>query len=218
MRMLTICTLALVACQAEVKTENAPPTTAANTPPPATTAPPPATAATTTATTTTAPAPTPTTTAAPPPATTVVFVEPPEPTEPAQQMKLSVADGRPKGLKDGAPEALWIWHEDHAKLWHVRTTTKRALHRFTGAVYGDGGPITELKLTALEFNDKIKAVQKGIGFDFETKGHEDGFDFKVAGNHCVRFQVKVDGKAEPKVVSIGATDAHPPHWHFKLCP
>jgi hypothetical protein len=133
-------------------------------------------------------------------------------------IKISAADGRPKGLKDGAPEAVWIWHEDHGKFWHVRTTTKKFLHRFTGAVYGDGGPITELKLTGLEYNDKIKAVQKGIGFDFETKGHEDGFDFKVAGNHCVRFQVKVDGKAEPKLVNIGATDAHPPHWHFKLCP
>jgi hypothetical protein len=213
-RPLSFAALALIACQAEVK-EGPPPTTATNTPPPAT-----ATATATTPATAATPAPTPTTapTTAPTTTATTATTDPPEPTEPAMQMKLSVADGRPKGLKEGAPEAFWIWHEDKGKSWHVRTTTKKALHRFTGLVAGEGQPITELHLVKTEHNDKIRGTSKGIGFDFETQGNEDGFDFKTAGNSCVRFAVKVDGKASPAIINVGATDAHPPHWHFKLCP
>lgn len=229
-RSLALATLVLIACQVEVKEGPAPntasnntsttpatnptnpttaPTTAATTAP--TTAP---TTAATTAPTTATTAPTTTTTTA----TTTTVADPPEPTEPAVSMKYSVADGRPKGFKENAAEAVWIWHEDKGKSWHVRTTTKKLLHRFTGIVAGEGGPITELHLTKTEWNDKIRATQKGIGFDFETQGHDDGFDFKVAGNHCVRFAVKVDGKPAPGVINVGAGDAHPSQSHFKLCP
>jgi hypothetical protein len=194
-----------------------------NGPPPApTTAPTTATAAPTDTTTAATTAPTtttaPTATTAPTTAPTFVFVEVPEPTTAAVSIQYSVADGRPKGLKDGASEAVWIWHEEKGKFWHVRTTTKKYLHRFSGAVVGEGGPITEIKPTRLEWGDRIKASPKGIVFDFETDGHEDGFDFRVGGNHCVRFYIKVDGKEEPGKINVGKTDAHPPAWHFKLCP
>jgi hypothetical protein len=84
---------------------------------------------------------------------------------------------------------------------------------------GDGGPITELKATAAEFNDHIRiASSNAVNFDFQTQGNEDGFDFRVAGSHCVRFYMTVDGRSDPQAVHIGRTNAHPNSWHFKLCP
>lgn len=142
-----------------------------------------------------------------------------EPKEPAREMKIADAAGRPTGLVGNAPGAFWIWQEEDGRLWHVRTTTRSEKHRFTGLVNGDeGGPITDLVLTRVDLDDKMRGVKKGIQFDFETAGHEDGFDFRVDGQHCVRFYLKLDGQADPASIVVGAANAHPPHSHFKLCP
>jgi hypothetical protein len=168
------------------------------------------------------------TTPPPPPTTTVVVQTPPppppatftvvtEPTVTVVQMHYSVADGRPAGLHPGAPEALWIWHDDRGRFWHVRTTTHSQRHRFSGAVLSDGA-ITNMNATDHSFADRIRADAKSVNFDFFTQGHEDGFDFRVVGSQCVRFYMTVDGRSEPQLVHIGRANAHPTGWHFKLCP
>jgi hypothetical protein len=145
------------------------------------------------------------------------FQDTPPPTDPPKPINYSVADGRPRGLQPGHPEAYWVWHDERGRHWHVRTTTTNHLHRFHGWVFPDG-QFTELRPTRMEWNDRIRGNANGIVFDFHTDGNEDGFDFKVSGNQCVRFYLNIDGRHEPGLVNIGATDAHPPHWHFKVCP
>jgi hypothetical protein len=196
--LTTACTVYSVpppATQAAPAPANAPPPTAA-----------PAPAA--------APAPGP----APAPAATPAYVETPEPTEPPREMKYSVADGRPHGLASGAPEAYWVWHDNHGTHWHLRSTTHSTMHRFHGAVYAEGGHITDAHPTRVEWNDRVRANAQSIHFDFHTNGGEDGFDFKVTGSHCVRMYLLIDGKSEPGHINVGAGDARPAHWHFKLCP
>jgi hypothetical protein len=216
---------------------------ATTTPPPsdpnaatATAAPPPAPApspapttatATPTATATATPTPTATATATATPTGTAatgviapaVIVELADPPEAAVEVKLSVSDGRPKGLVPGATEAFWIW-QDKGDTWHVRTTTKTVLHRFQGSIVVAGaGTLAELKGTKLELNDHLRLKgNKAAHFDFSTQGHEDGFDFKTTGNQCVKFHLRIDGRAEPALINIGANNVHPARMHFKLCP
>ena len=133
-------------------------------------------------------------------------------------IKFNVADGVPKGLKSGAPEAFWVWHDGgQGKKWHVRSTTHAVMHRFHGGIVPDSGQITAVKATRLEFNDRVKASDKGISFDFHTQAGEDGFDFETSGQ-CVRFYLHIDDKTNPNLINVGKHDAHPPAGHFKLCP
>lgn len=163
--------------------------------------------------------------APPPPQATIVVQAPPpptftivtEPTVPVVQFQYSMADGRPGGLHPGAPEALWLWHDGHGRSWHVRTTTHSQRHRFQGSVVSEG-VITNMVATDHSFADRIRADAKTVTFDFFTQGHEDGFDFHVAGSQCVRFYMTIDGRSEPNLVHIGRANAHPTNWHFKLCP
>jgi hypothetical protein len=154
-----------------------------------------------------------------PPQTPMVDPPQPAPSDTPAELRFTVADGRPSGLHPGVVESYWIWHEDHGRWWHVRTSTHSQLHHFTGWVWHDKDRFTDVKPTRLEWNDRIRYGEKGISWDFQTKGHEDGFSFKTNGAQCVRFHTFIDGKpAHSALVHIGAGGAHPPGNHFKLCP
>jgi hypothetical protein len=141
----------------------------------------------------------------------------PPPAKPAE-LKFSVADGRPTGLHEGVPISYWIWHDDHGKWWHVRSSTHTELHHFQGWAWHDKDRFTDVKPTRVEWADRIKYGAAGVSWDFHTKGHEDGFDFKTNGASCVRFALWIDGKAVTTQVHIGAGGVHPPSNHFRLCP
>ena len=145
------------------------------------------------------------------------YQETPPPAEAPQTIKFSVADGHPKGLKSGAFEAFWVWHDTNGKRWHLRSTTHSVMHRFHGGIVPDSGQITSVKSTRLEFGDRVKSSSKGIAFDFYTDGGEDGFDFETNGQ-CVRFYLHIDGKTNPALINVGKDDVHPPSSNFKLCP
>lgn len=132
-------------------------------------------------------------------------------------IKFNLADGRPAGLHSGAPEAYWVWHDTNGKRWHVRSTTHATMHRFHGSVVPDTGNVTTVRATRTEWGDRVRAGAHGVSFDFHTNGGEDGFDFETNGQ-CVRFHLLIDGKSEPGRINVGKSNAHPPHWHFKLCP
>ena len=185
---------------------SAPPAPAAIAPAPAPAAPAPAAAAP-------APAPAPAAAVAVQPA----YQETPPPAEAPQVIKFNVADGHPKGLKSGALEAFWVWHDTNGKRWHLRSTTHAVMHRFHGGVVPDSGQITSVKPTRLEFGDRIKASNKGIAFDFHTEAGEDGFDFDTNGQ-CVRFYLRIDSKTNANLINVGKDDVHPPSSNFKLCP
>lgn len=132
--------------------------------------------------------------------------------------KLAIAVGRSVQLVPTAALGVWIWNEGNT--WHVRTTTKGAQHRFQGVVMTTrDGTLTDVKPTKLEWNDRLRVRNgRAAAWDFSTAGHEDGFDFKTVGGQCIRFWVKVDGKADPGSVNLGKDGAHPAKWHFRLCP
>ena len=143
-------------------------------------------------------------------------VELEEPREPAQEMKRSIAKGRPSELAPGAIHGVWIWRTGNR--WHVRTTTKSAKHRFTGVVsVPEKNEIDRVDPTKTDLKDRIVLRDRAVRFDFTTHGHEDGFDFTVEGKGCVRFAIQVDGEQAPQMVKIGKDSVRPSSWHFKLC-
>jgi hypothetical protein len=163
------------------------------------------------------PAPAATPTPAPAPASHNDFSETQAPSEAPHSVTFSAVEGRPKGLHVSAPEAYWVWHEGKGLKWHVRTTTHSTEHRFQGFVQPDTGHLSAVRPTRLEWNDRVRASEKGISFDFHTNGAEDGFDFETTGQ-CVRFYLLIDGKAHPQNIHIGQAGVNPPHDYFKACP
>lgn len=143
------------------------------------------------------------------------YSETPEPAQapPPESPGLAV-EGRPNELKPGAPEAYWVWHD--AQGWHLRTTTARNAHRFTGRVWGVKGAV-QAKAVRNELNDRFKHSGKAMTFDFYTQGHEDGFDFQIAEGNCAIFHLFVDGEARPGRIRLGAAGAAPPSATFKAC-
>jgi hypothetical protein len=121
--------------------------------------------------------------------------------------------GRP-AFEAGSPESYWVWHDEAG--WHLRTTTARKPHHFHGWVEPVGGIITDLHATRTEWGDRIRLVPRGIEFDFETDGGEDGFDWRVSSG-CNRFDLRVDGAERPGLVHVGAEGHHPDHIPFARC-
>jgi hypothetical protein len=117
-----------------------------------------------------------------------------------------IIPGRP-GFASGSPESYWVWHDPEG--WHLRTTTAHHAHRFHGVVEPVDGAIADLRPTRLEWNDRVRAIPRGIEFDFETDGAEDGFDWHVTSG-CNRFYLEVDGVPRPDLVHVGR-EAHIPH-------
>ena len=53
-----------------------------------------------------------------------------------------VFDGRPE-FAEGTDRAYYVWRD--GDTWHVRWTTRGAMHRFTGSVLAEGGDIDSLE-------------------------------------------------------------------------
>lgn len=164
-------------------------------------------------------APAPTATAAPAPAE--AFPQQPEivethaPAEAPSEAPKGLAEGKPAGAVPGAPEAVWIWHD--AAGWHLRTTTARNLHRFQGRVWGGKGQIGNIRPSRTELGDRFRKGGNWMYFDFNTKGHEDGFDFMIAENDCAHFNITIDGQPQPSRIHVGAQGTSPPKANFRVC-
>jgi len=124
-----------------------------------------------------------------------------------------ISPGRP-AFAAGSRESYWIWHDEGR--WHLRTTTAARLHRFHGWVEPMDGRITDVRATRLEWGDRIRAVPRGIEFDFETDGAEDGFDWRVSSG-CNRFFLEVDGAPSPDHVHLGGAGHVPVEMPFARC-
>jgi hypothetical protein len=111
-----------------------------------------------------------------------------------------------------------VWHDDNGDTWHVRSTTHRQMHRFSGRVWAAQGSIVDVRPTRLEWGDRIRTTPRGAEFDFHTDGGIDGFDFRTAGPHCVHFALFVDGRGDPGRVNVGPGELHPRHHVFTICP
>jgi hypothetical protein len=124
-----------------------------------------------------------------------------------------ISPGRP-AFHSGSPEAYWVWHDEGG--WHLRTTTAGARHRFHGWVEPIGGRVEDFRPTRLEWGDRVRVAARGIEFDFETAGAEDGFDWRVSSG-CSRFELFIDGAAHPGKIHLGGAASHPHHTPFERC-
>ena len=120
-------------------------------------------------------------------------------------------------MHSGATEAIWVWHDGPAVDWHIRTTTAKHLHRFSGRVWVDKGSIVAVRKDALEGADRVREESNTVGFDFTTDGAIDGFDFRVKDAACIHLLLTIDGKPEVQRVMIGAKSEHPKAETFALC-
>ncbi len=165
-----------------------------------------------------APAATPAATPAPSTPAAGGMAETELPAEAPNEARASMADGRPKSFKAGAPEAFWVWQDAKGTQWHLRSTTKNMPHRFHGAIVGDG-ELKKVASTRTEAGDRFKLTGgKRASFDFATESASDGLDFEVANDSCVRFVLFVDGKPAPAdKINLGKDAVHPQGSNFKLC-
>lgn len=126
--------------------------------------------------------------------------------------------GAPSGLKPGLPDAFWVYQDEQG--WHLRTTTdsKKVLHKFTGRIWITEGTFSSAKPSRLEQGqDSVKSTARAIKFSFDTIGVMDGVDWKSIDRQCIHFELLYDGKADAKVIYLGAKKINPPSNVFLIC-
>src|SRR5262249_16790780 len=80
------------------------------------------------------------------------------------------ATGKP-ALKAGDPEAIWIWFDNSG--WHLRGSTGKGKHTFTGYLRATGG-MTGVKPTRSGLMRKTELESDGVRFEFELGGGPNG--------------------------------------------
>jgi hypothetical protein len=129
--------------------------------------------------------------------------------------------GQLKGFKAGETERFVVWHGKGS--WHIRTTTARNLHHFTGKIRVEGGTITTLEPHDLEFKGKfgdwwkLSENRKEIVVDFKTDRGVDGINFQVSPDaKLVHFNLHIDGKHRKNLIFVGRDGQHPEKDPFML--
>lgn len=123
--------------------------------------------------------------AAPPP------LLPPASSTPAR-MSAAVAQGRSHELATGNYRAYWVWRDDD-DVWHLRTTARRTGHRYQGTIRPlTGGEIVGLELVGIDPKDRVGMVGRALSFDWRTRRVIDGFDFRLSGDVCLEFDLRLD--------------------------
>jgi hypothetical protein len=124
--------------------------------------------------------------------------------------------GKPEQLEGGP--AIYVWVADGQ--WHVRVLAGRGAHRFQGSVAGVHGGVLDLNLTRPELKDAVALAGDAVQFDVESRGEEpsDGFDVRLAGGGCARFDLYVDGHHHPDRVRLGPKLHRPARLPFDRCP
>ncbi len=138
------------------------------------------------------------------------------------RLAASVADGRSAKLHSGNNFAYWLWRDTDG-TWHLRSTASGKGHRFQGRIHADSpGALSIGALVSMEARgrhaDDIGMVDGDIAFNLVTAEKEDGFDFRVARETCVEFELRIDGDGDPGKIFIGAKQTKPGSAHFLLCP
>jgi hypothetical protein len=128
--------------------------------------------------------------------------------------------GEPKGFKAGEPARYALWASKTG--WHVRTTTAKKLHHFTGKIRVEGGVITGLEAHDLEYKGKfgdwwrISEKRHEITIDFKTDRHIDGINFQVSKEaQLIFFNLYIDGKHHADKIFVGKAGHHPERDPFE---
>ena len=134
------------------------------------------------------------------------------------QLQAGLADGRSSRLAGGAATAFWVGQKKDGE-WYLRTSSKDGAHRFQGRVRpAQNAKLSSVEASRVDSNDRVRLSGNDIVFDFKTGGDLDGFDFKVTGNACVEFDLRVDGEREANAIRLGAREQKPITSHFYACP
>jgi hypothetical protein len=138
------------------------------------------------------------------------------------RLGVSTVDGRSEAMHSGARIAYWLWR-DADGLWHLRSTTTKGSHRFQGRIHADTpNTLIIASRVSMESNgrhaDDIGLVDGDIAFNLITEGKQDGFDFRVARDTCLEFELRIDGDGDPSRIHLGASQTRPAGAHFLLCP
>lgn len=124
--------------------------------------------------------------------------------------------GKPEGMGPGSTHRYLVWRSPRG-VWHVRTTTAREKHTFTGNIEIEGGRV--LNLTPVSTERKADWVSIAspdrISFTLTTSGEIDGFDFTTDGR-AIKFGISIDGVGRANQVYIGARATNPPSIPFTL--
>lgn len=134
------------------------------------------------------------------------------------RLSASVAQGRSTELATGNYRAYWIWRDDDG-VWHLRTTARRTGHRYQGVIRPlEGAEIVDLTLVGIDPKDRVGMVGRALSFDWRTSRVIDGFDFRVKGNACLEFDLRLDEDGTTRYIYLGKDKTRPESAHFLLCP
>jgi hypothetical protein len=129
--------------------------------------------------------------------------------------------GKPEGMKAGDTVRWYVWHDGDG--WHVRTTTKKALHEFTGTMRVINGQVTGVNLAKIENAGatkdwwRLSEGNKVVTLDLRTDGGMDGFDFQVGDKaNQIEFTLFIDGKEKKDLIFVGKNAANPSAANFVL--
>lgn len=134
------------------------------------------------------------------------------------RLSVEVAKDRAAELASGNHRAYWIWRDDDG-VWHLRTTARRVGHRFQGMIRPlEGGEIVGLTLVGIDPNDRVGMVGRALSFDWRTRRLIDGFDFRLKGDACLEFDLRLDEDGTTRYIYLGKNKVRPESAHFVLCP
>jgi hypothetical protein len=134
------------------------------------------------------------------------------------RLSAALASGRSPELATGNHRAFWIWRDDDGG-WHVRTTSRRVAHRFQGTIRpSPGAEIVDLKPVNLDPKDRLGLVGRALSLDWHTSRLIDGFDFRVQGDACLEFDLRLDDDGTSRYIYLGRDRTRPDAAHFLLCP
>lgn len=134
------------------------------------------------------------------------------------RLSAAVAQGRSPALATGNYRAYWIWR-DEDDVWHLRTTARRTGHRYQGVIRPlEGAEIVGLTLVGIDPNDRVGMVGRAVSFDWRTRRVIDGFDFRVRGQACLEFDLRLDEDGTTRYIYLGKDKVRPESAHFLLCP
>ena len=126
------------------------------------------------------------------------------------------SEGRPNlGRGVGVP-SISIWH-DHRDVFHVKSTSLRGQHVFSGVIQTDGR-FYDIDEKQMENGDYVKVDRDRNVIRFRLTGRGfDEFNFKIRNGKTLRFEVNRDGRDMPtQHIYIGKNGWHPRNNKFTL--
>jgi len=134
------------------------------------------------------------------------------------QIPAALAMGRPRKLSSEAHMAYWVW-KDTDGLWHLRTSTQRVPHTFSGMLRPlPGSSFVDVNPVSPKRRDELSIVQGEIVFRFHPKNNVDGIDFRMVGPDAIELALQIDGDYDPTHIVVGQAEQQPSAAHFILAP